>query len=63
MRKKQFGCELELEADILSLSLSLSNPLPLATASDNGDGESFDAVPLANRRIGTLSAVMLIANR
>ncbi|KAM0787073.1 hypothetical protein ACM66B_006334 [Microbotryomycetes sp. NB124-2] len=27
------------------------------------DGESFDAVPEGNRRIGTLSAVMLIANR
>ncbi|ORY88632.1 high-affinity methionine permease [Leucosporidium creatinivorum] len=31
-------------------------------AGDN-DGESFDKVPEANRRIGTFSAVMLIANR
>lgn len=33
------------------------------TASAENDGESFDAVPKANRRIGTLSATMLIANR
>lgn len=36
---------------------------PSCVAADNGDGESFDEVPIANRRIGTLSAVMLIANR
>ncbi|KAJ7170582.1 high-affinity methionine permease, partial [Mycena crocata] len=30
---------------------------------DDNDGESFDAVPPENRRLGTLSAVMLIANR
>ncbi|KAF5354599.1 hypothetical protein D9758_011186 [Tetrapyrgos nigripes] len=33
-----------------------------SSASDN-DGESFDNVPRENRRIGTLSATMLIANR
>jgi hypothetical protein len=33
-----------------------------SSASDN-DGESFDNVPKANRRLGTLSATMLIANR
>ncbi|KAK4049712.1 hypothetical protein OIV83_003987 [Microbotryomycetes sp. JL201] len=34
---------------------------PRANAGEHG--ESFDAVPEGNRRIGTLSAVMLIANR
>lgn len=29
----------------------------------DNDGESFDEVPAENRRLGTLSAVMLIANR
>ncbi|KAL0581130.1 tRNA ligase [Marasmius crinis-equi] len=28
-----------------------------------GDGESFDRVPQKNRRLGTVSAVMLVANR
>ena len=32
------------------------------SAAEN-DGESFDNVPKANRRLGTLSATMLIANR
>ncbi|ESK94189.1 high affinity methionine permease [Moniliophthora roreri MCA 2997] len=34
-----------------------------AETSSTADGESFDAVPQENRRLGTLSAVMLIANR
>ncbi|THU97670.1 high-affinity methionine permease [Dendrothele bispora CBS 962.96] len=33
------------------------------TSSSDNDGESFDNVPKANRRLGTLSATMLIANR
>ncbi|KAK7440411.1 hypothetical protein VKT23_017049 [Stygiomarasmius scandens] len=33
------------------------------TTASNNDGESFDNVPKANRRLGTLSATMLIANR
>lgn len=32
-------------------------------ASGDNDGESFDLVPVENRRISTTSALLLIANR
>lgn len=38
-------------------------PVYYTEPADDSDGESFDAVPEGNRRLGTLSATMLIANR
>ncbi|KAL8286131.1 hypothetical protein RQP46_004619 [Phenoliferia psychrophenolica] len=45
------------------LAADKSFATPHTVTNVNGDGESFDNVPQANRRIGTFSATMLIANR
>jgi len=50
------------QAQVLNKDGSAAPQLGRIHEGDN-DGESFDAVPIENRRISTFSAVMLIANR
>ena len=49
-------------AQVFNKDGSLAPQLGKIHEGDN-DGESFDQVPIENRRISTFSAVMLIANR